>query len=298
MSHYTIEGDPSELFGALAAAQAEMPSLTKGKKATVPGRDGKPGYTYAYADLADVLRAALPVLAKHGLCVLQPPGVEQAFAAGPGRDQCRVVVDTILAHGKSAAMVVSTLVLTLEGAKPQSVGSAITYARRYALTALLGLAAEEDDDAQMAQQGHRDARHDERPPQQDRRYERPPQRQQPRQPPPKAGPPEKSQSDADIKAAAEEAKKLAAARKWLVAHGLYRDGMADADVVPLYHLEWSHMARRQLEAEGVQVVGLSDKQVADLVRERERAKKAQEKAATQPEAPTQSGEANQPEAAG
>lgn len=144
----------------------------------------------------------------------------------------------------------------------------------------------------MAQQGHRDARHDERPPQQDRRYERPPQRQQPRQPPPKAGPPEKSQSDADIKAAAEEAKKLAAARKWLAANGLYRDGMADADVVPLYHLEWSHMARRQLEADGVQVVGLSDKQVADLVRERERAKKAQAKAEAQPD------RATEPEAVG
>lgn len=288
MSHYTIEGDPSELFGALAAAQAEMPSLTKGKKATVPGRDGKPGYTYAYADLADVLRAALPVLAKHGLCVLQPPGVEQAFADGPGRDQCRVVVDTILAHGKSAAMVVSTLVLTLEGAKPQSVGSAITYARRYALTALLGLAAEEDDDAQMAQQGHRDARQDERPPQQERRYDRPQQRQQQRQqPPPRSAqsdkPPSDKASDAELKASAEDAKQLGAARKWLAAHGLYRDGMADAEVVPLYRLEWSHMARRQLEADGVQVVGLSDKQVADLVRERERAKKAQQKAEDQPE---------------
>ena len=119
------------LFAALAAASAEMPAIGKGKKANV----GQ--YAYTYADLGSVIDAVRPVLAKHGLAYVQDVS---------GLPDGRIGIITIIVHRDGGK--IATGPLPMPGSNdPQKVGSAITYGRRYALLAALGLATEDDDGA-------------------------------------------------------------------------------------------------------------------------------------------------------
>lgn len=121
----------NELATALAAAQGELEDA---------GRDKK-GYGYSYADLAQVLQLARPVLSKHGLSVIQMPHNEDGGIA----------LTTRLCHS-SGQWIEDTLVLPAEQGKgmsvAQSIGSVITYGRRYTLTAMVGI-TQEDNDAAM-----------------------------------------------------------------------------------------------------------------------------------------------------
>lgn len=121
-----------QVSAALVAACAELEDVPKRHKASV----GK--FSYDYADLADTLSTVRPVLAKHGLAVLQPVTTE------PEHDI--VVVATVILHKSGEQLHLGRLGLPL-GQGAQATGSAITYARRYALLAALGLAAEDDDGA-------------------------------------------------------------------------------------------------------------------------------------------------------
>lgn len=126
----------TKFFMALMEVQAAIPQITKGRVARVLTRSGGT-YSYRYADLASILRVVLPILHKHGFVVVHYPRVE-------GEE---VVVRTVLWHrsGHSEAVEVSLR----RGDTPQETGSAITYARRYGLQCVLGIAADEDDDAQL-----------------------------------------------------------------------------------------------------------------------------------------------------
>lgn len=131
---------PSGLAGALAGFQAELPSIGKDSKATVPGKDGKAGYSYRYADLASISAVVLPLAAKYGL----------SFTARPTLDeQGRFVLAYSLRH-TSGEHDDGAYPLPPSNARPQDVGSAITYARRYALCSVFGIAPDEDDDGQQA----------------------------------------------------------------------------------------------------------------------------------------------------
>lgn len=126
------------LADALAAAQAEFPPVPKTRTATIPGKDGKPGYSYKYADLGDIFTAVRPVLAKHGL----------AFSQHVGSDGGMVAVKSLLKH--KGETLESDYLQMPAGNTPQTYGSALTYAKRYSGSALLGIAAEEDDDGAAA----------------------------------------------------------------------------------------------------------------------------------------------------
>ncbi len=125
------------LAKALVKAQVELKNPEKNQQ----------GHGYRYADLANILDQTKAVLAKHGLAVSQ-----LAINDGNGR----VGVKTILLH-ESGEMLDSNLtlpipeMLTRDGKKmitdTQAAGAAITYARRYALSAILNIAADEDTDA-------------------------------------------------------------------------------------------------------------------------------------------------------
>lgn len=127
------------LAEALAAFQAAMPTVPKNKRATIPGKDGRAGYSYQYADLADLVVAAAPLLSAHGLSFFAAPrrveGTAQYELAG------------VLLH-RSGDREEGSLPLT--GRTPQEIGSSITYARRYLLGCLSGIVTDEDDDGRSA----------------------------------------------------------------------------------------------------------------------------------------------------
>lgn len=130
------EGTP-QLNAALAAVQAELPRIEKGKTATVPTKAGGQ-YSYTYADLADVSAQTLPLLGKNGL----------SFTAWPTLIGNRLVLRYELLHS-SGEQKAGEYPLPME-AGAQALGSAITYARRYCLCAVTGVSPDDDDDAATA----------------------------------------------------------------------------------------------------------------------------------------------------
>jgi ERF superfamily protein len=126
-----------ELAGALSKGQGEFPTIAKNRTANVPMKAGGK-YSYRYADLADVISAIAPVLAKNGLSISQAPTIIDS----------KLVLETTLMHASGEWM---TSVYPLQSYdRPQEMGSEITYARRYTLTSILGIHAEEDDDGAIA----------------------------------------------------------------------------------------------------------------------------------------------------
>ena len=134
------------LTAALAAFQSSLPSIAKANEAEVRPKEGR-AYSYRYADLTDVSAVILPALAKVGL----------AFTAAPtilGEVGGQFVLAYQLRHDSSEEVVSGFYPLPSPNAPPQALGSAITYARRYALCAVTGVApGGDDDDAQSAQSG-------------------------------------------------------------------------------------------------------------------------------------------------
>lgn len=135
-------GTPS-LNEALAKFQAALPRVGKGETAKVPGKDGKQGYSYQYADLADISRAVLPLLGQFGLAFTAKPTVLESGA---------FALHYKLTHSSGEADEGYYLLPSPERTGPQQVGSAITYARRYCLCAVTGIHPDgEDDDGARAQ---------------------------------------------------------------------------------------------------------------------------------------------------
>ena len=99
-----------------------------------------PYFKSKYADLASVIDAIKKPLADNGLGYTQTTHIQENA----------LVLVTKLMHA-SGQWIESEYPLPLVPDKPQAMGSAMTYARRYALAALCGIAAEEDDDANAAQ---------------------------------------------------------------------------------------------------------------------------------------------------
>lgn len=128
----------AELAKALAKAQAKMPVVRKEHTATVPLKSGGQ-FSYKYADLADTIQAALPVLAENGISLVQSP-------AGGLNDQWL----TILLIHESGEWLEDDMPLYMPKADAQGQGSAITYARRYQLSAFIGVAPDADDDGGAA----------------------------------------------------------------------------------------------------------------------------------------------------
>lgn len=122
----------ANLAAALVAAQAEFP--------VVPFNATNPFLHNKYADLGSVIATAKATLVKYGLAVSQLPSSQDSGSIG---------IDTILMH-TSGEYIKSTIYLPLEQEKglksAQVAGSVFSYLRRYALSAVLGLYADEDTD--------------------------------------------------------------------------------------------------------------------------------------------------------
>jgi hypothetical protein len=134
----------SEIAAALVAFQAECNDVAATSTATVPTKGGGQ-YSYKYADLSTVLAELRPKLERHGLAILQSP-------TSAGAD---VGVRTLIVHKSGEFIDAGTVLLPMTQQTPQGAGACITYARRYALGALAGIATDHDDDA-ASQQPKRD----------------------------------------------------------------------------------------------------------------------------------------------
>lgn len=222
----------SAIFAAFAKAQGELSNIPKDVTYTAGPLRGK-----RYTSMAATLAAVRPVFAEHKLFVSQ---------SLEGDGDGWLVVTTLIGHEsgewmRSTIKVSTTVGMSQKGV--QAVGSAATYARRYALQAVLGIAPGDDDDGAAASQ---------EPPRQDNCRQPPaPERTEA----PKPTPPHESWADAaaDFKALLEEygidAKHLVAYQKsrrqpaphhmtqpvreqfsgWLQSQGA--DGKTGADVV-------------------------------------------------------------------
>jgi hypothetical protein len=121
----------NELAAALAAAQGEMENAALNQQ--------NPHFKSRYADLAAIRNATIPVLAKHGLSLLQTTDFNPTD----------FLLTTRLMH--SSGQWVESIYPIPVSDRPHIMGSALTYARRYSWAALTGIAAEEDEDGNAAQ---------------------------------------------------------------------------------------------------------------------------------------------------
>jgi len=130
------------IIEALCKAQAGFGVVGKDRTANITSTRGS--YTYSYATLASVIAAIRPALNAQGIALVQSANIVN------GERAVLLQVDTRFVH-TSGQWLGSVLRLPLADATPQGMGSMLTYLRRYGLSALAGVASEEDDDGQAAQ---------------------------------------------------------------------------------------------------------------------------------------------------
>jgi hypothetical protein len=129
------------LAAALAKAQMLLTNPEKSLTATVGSdRYDEPGRTFRYAPLSSGLDIVRKVLGQHEIATVQTTAIDQ--------DTQAVSLTTVLAHSSGEWIASDWPVCALsEMAVPRRMGAALTYARRYALFTLVGIAGEEDLDA-------------------------------------------------------------------------------------------------------------------------------------------------------
>ena len=127
----------AQVGAALAAAQAEIRTIAKDRT--------NPHFKNRYATLDAIMEAVRPVLAVHGLSIVQgctmPNEIEGRLTG--------FAVETMVLHS-SGEFLANLVYVPLVKASAQDAGSALTYGRRYGVSALLALATDDDDDGQQA----------------------------------------------------------------------------------------------------------------------------------------------------
>lgn len=115
-----------KIYPALIKAQSEMGKAKKSSNNTF--------FKSKYADLAEIIEVSKDILFKNEMAIIQSPGGSESTASVT----CRII------HA-SGQWLEGTITLPLAQNNPQQAGSAITYARRYQLAALMNMAQEDDD---------------------------------------------------------------------------------------------------------------------------------------------------------
>ena len=121
----------SENIDQLAAAFAKA----QGKVKHAVKDSTNPHFKSKYSDLASIWEACREALASHGIGVIQAP-----FHAESGE----IGLETMLLH-ESGQFLSRSFTMPVSKFDPQGVGSALTYARRYALAAMIGVSPDDDD---------------------------------------------------------------------------------------------------------------------------------------------------------
>lgn len=120
-----------KLMAALMKARNELPLL---KNDSVNGQ-----YNHRFISLGALLKEVTPVLNKNRLQLVHLPVVSGQQAGAE-----------LLLYHESGQFIKNSLLLPVKDDHPQACGSAITYARRYSICAILGIATDKDDDASSA----------------------------------------------------------------------------------------------------------------------------------------------------
>ena len=124
-----------ELATALAKFQAEVQNPANTKRVSTGS------FSYNYAPLNEILSQVRPLLSKHGLSIVQAPTTSEN----------NILVSTMLLHNSGEWIELDPVALKMDKITAQGAGSAITYARRYSLSAVLGISSEDDDDGNHAE---------------------------------------------------------------------------------------------------------------------------------------------------
>jgi hypothetical protein len=128
------------LAAALAKAQAELVNPEKSLTAMLPAERGQPERSFRYAPLSGGLDIVRKILGRHEIAAIQATSID--------RDSGTVKLTTTLAHASGEWMASDWPVCPLSDlSAPRRMGAALTYARRYALFTLVGIAGEDDLDA-------------------------------------------------------------------------------------------------------------------------------------------------------
>lgn len=125
------------LFAALAKAQGAFTEIRKNREVTIRPRDRAP-YSFRYADLAAITEATRRPLSENGLFVIQP--LNDISSQAP-----EAVIETILGH-QDGGTITSRLRIANDFPDPKQFGAVVTYLRRYAVSSMLGIAADDDLD--------------------------------------------------------------------------------------------------------------------------------------------------------
>src|SRR6516164_9683264 len=130
-----------KIAAALAKAQGELTNPEKSLTATIPASaTGEEERTFRYASLASGLEIVRKCLGQHEIATIQTTAID--------RDAGQIRLTTLLAHASGEWIASDWPICPLtDTASPKRMGAALTYARRYALFALVGIAGEDDLDA-------------------------------------------------------------------------------------------------------------------------------------------------------
>ena len=131
----------ASLAAALAKAQAELVNPEKSLTATIRSDErGRTDQTFRYAPLSSGLDIVRKTLGQHEIATVQTTAIDQAAGV--------VNLTTVLAHASGEWIASDWPVCAIaDTATPRRMGAALTYARRYALFTLVGIAGEDDIDA-------------------------------------------------------------------------------------------------------------------------------------------------------
>lgn len=125
----------AQLAAALVKARADLHHVGKDKKVSIKTKSGAT-ISYGYADLSDVIDVCTAALTPHGVTFLQPV---------IGSEAGTIRVRTTLLHESGESLSDEGVPIAADFRDAKSVGSAVTYARRYGLASMVGIAQTDDD---------------------------------------------------------------------------------------------------------------------------------------------------------
>lgn len=133
----------ASVMAAFIRTQHDIRTVKKNKSGEVPGKEGKKGYTFYYADLAEVLKTVTEACRMHDIGLIQTQDLVGSTA---------VKITTRVVH-TSGEWFETDFTVGAANIAPQTIGSSASYAKRYAIGATFGIVTERDDNGALGASG-------------------------------------------------------------------------------------------------------------------------------------------------